>query len=84
MLQVCYRQKLWYFQFSGQGGVESQVVMLLCLVLTELPLEPALGRTLLAAQDLGCLPQALTVAAMLSCETIFFQAQRSLQPPFMT
>jgi ATP-dependent RNA helicase DHX8/PRP22 len=44
--------------------------------IAELPLEPALGRTLLAAEDLGCLPQALTVAAMLSSEMIFMQGPR--------
>jgi HrpA-like RNA helicase len=44
---------------------------------TELPLEPALARALLAAQELGCLSQALIVAGMLSCESVFFQAPRS-------
>lgn len=44
--------------------------------IAELPLEPALGRTLLAADELGCLPQALTVAAMLSSESIFMQGPR--------
>lgn len=44
--------------------------------IAELPLEPALGRTLLAAEELGCLPQALTVAAMLSSETIFMPGPR--------
>ncbi|XP_073395276.1 probable pre-mRNA-splicing factor ATP-dependent RNA helicase DEAH4 [Physcomitrium patens] len=44
--------------------------------IAELPLEPALGRTLLAAEDLGCLSQALTVAAMLSAETIFMQGPK--------
>ncbi|CAM6041396.1 unnamed protein product [Sphagnum compactum] len=44
--------------------------------MAELPLEPALARALLAAQELGCLSQALTVAGVLSCESIFFQAPR--------
>jgi hypothetical protein len=37
----------------------------------ELPLEPHLARVLLAASDLGCLDEALTVTAMLSCEGVF-------------
>lgn len=36
-----------------------------------LPLEPALARALLAAAELGCVPDMLTVAAMLSAESIF-------------
>ncbi|KAL3695129.1 hypothetical protein R1sor_008780 [Riccia sorocarpa] len=44
--------------------------------MAELPLEPALARALLAAEELGCLDQALTIAAMLSCENIFYQAPR--------
>lgn len=36
-----------------------------------LPLEPSLARTLLAAADTDCLPDALTVAAMLSSDSIF-------------
>lgn len=36
-----------------------------------LPLEPSLARSLLAAADLDCLPDALTVAAMLSAESVF-------------
>ncbi|KAL2457832.1 RNA helicase family protein [Forsythia ovata] len=38
-------------------------------IMAELPLEPSLSRTLLEANDCGCLSQALTVAAMLSAET---------------
>ncbi|CAK9137322.1 unnamed protein product [Ilex paraguariensis] len=37
--------------------------------MAELPLEPSLSRTLLEANECGCLSQALTVAAMLSAET---------------
>ena len=36
-----------------------------------LPVEPSVARTLIAATELNCLPDALTVAAMLSAETIF-------------
>ncbi|MBA0648802.1 hypothetical protein Goklo_016447, partial [Gossypium klotzschianum] len=35
----------------------------------KLPLEPSLSRTLIEANEYGCLSQALTVAAMLSAET---------------
>ncbi|ONK77742.1 uncharacterized protein A4U43_C02F10070, partial [Asparagus officinalis] len=37
--------------------------------MAELPLEPSLSRTLIEANGLDCLSQALTVAAMLSAET---------------
>ncbi|XP_071706104.1 probable pre-mRNA-splicing factor ATP-dependent RNA helicase DEAH4 [Rutidosis leptorrhynchoides] len=36
--------------------------------MAELPLEPSLARTLIEANEYDCLPQALTVAAMLSVE----------------
>lgn len=39
--------------------------------MAHLPLEPPLGRTLIAAQELGCLSEALTIVAMLSAEYIF-------------
>ncbi|XP_030960687.1 probable pre-mRNA-splicing factor ATP-dependent RNA helicase DEAH4 [Quercus lobata] len=39
-------------------------------VMAELPLEPSLSRTLMEANECGCLFQALTVAAMLSAETM--------------
>ncbi|KAG6542974.1 hypothetical protein Mapa_015666 [Marchantia paleacea] len=44
--------------------------------MAELPLEPALARSLIAAEELDCLDQALTVAAVLSCESIFYNAPR--------
>nr|CAB3489759.1 unnamed protein product [Digitaria exilis] len=37
-------------------------------IMAELPLEPSLSRTLIEANELGCLSQALTVAAVLSAE----------------
>uniref|UniRef100_A0A2P2L5G5 RNA helicase n=1 Tax=Rhizophora mucronata TaxID=61149 RepID=A0A2P2L5G5_RHIMU len=37
--------------------------------MAELPLEPSLSRTLIKANENGCLSQALTVASMLSAET---------------
>ncbi|GFP88362.1 ATP-dependent RNA helicase dhx8 [Phtheirospermum japonicum] len=40
-----------------------------------LPLEPSLSRTLLEANECGCLSQALTVAAMLSAETNLLLSQ---------
>ncbi|CAN6449195.1 unnamed protein product [Victoria cruziana] len=45
-------------------------------MMAELPLEPSLSRTLIVANELGCLPQALTVAAMLSAENIWAQTSR--------
>ncbi|XP_057251447.1 probable pre-mRNA-splicing factor ATP-dependent RNA helicase DEAH4 [Beta vulgaris subsp. vulgaris] len=44
--------------------------------MSELPLEPSLSRTLIAANENGSLSQALTIAAMLSAET-------SLLPSFV-
>lgn len=45
-----------------------------------LPLDPALAAAALAAAELGCLPDLLTVAAMLSADTIF-AGGRCLAPP---
>lgn len=42
----------------------------------ELPLEPSLSRTLMEANECGCLFQALTVAAMLSAETTLLPGRR--------
>lgn len=42
----------------------------------ELPLEPSLSRTLMEANEYGCLSQALTVAAMLSAETTLLPGRR--------
>ena len=39
--------------------------------MVEIPLEPMLARALIAALELGCAPAMLTVAAMLSAETLF-------------
>ncbi|MEW5299446.1 MAG: hypothetical protein WDW36_002464 [Sanguina aurantia] len=36
-----------------------------------MPLEPSLARALMAARKLGCLPELMTVAAMLSAEHVF-------------
>ncbi|KAK4399622.1 putative pre-splicing factor ATP-dependent RNA helicase DEAH4 [Sesamum angolense] len=43
--------------------------------MAELPLEPSLSRTLLEANECGCLSHALTVAAMLSAETTLLLGQ---------
>lgn len=40
-------------------------------LMSHLPLDPALARSLIAALDLQCVPEMLTVAAMLSAESIF-------------
>nr|XP_025695025.1 beta-glucosidase 11 isoform X2 [Arachis hypogaea] len=44
----------------------------------ELSLEPSLSRTLMEANDYGCIPEALTVVAMLSAETTLLPGQRWL------
>ncbi|RYR17020.1 hypothetical protein Ahy_B03g061830 isoform A [Arachis hypogaea] len=44
--------------------------------MAELPLEPSLSRTLMEANDYGCIPEALTVAAMLSAETTLLPGRR--------
>ncbi|KAI4343371.1 hypothetical protein L6164_010728 [Bauhinia variegata] len=43
--------------------------------MAELPLEPSLSRTLMEANNYGCISQALTVAAMLSAETTLLSVQ---------
>lgn len=45
----------------------------------ELPLEPSLSRTLMEANNYGCISQALTVAAMLSAETSLLLSGRRLR-----
>ncbi|CAL0329725.1 unnamed protein product [Lupinus luteus] len=42
--------------------------------MAELPLEPSLSRTLMEANNYGCISEALTVAAMLSAETALLSA----------
>ncbi|KAF8018466.1 hypothetical protein BT93_H3375 [Corymbia citriodora subsp. variegata] len=44
--------------------------------MSELPLEPSLSRTLMEANEYGCLSQALTIAAMLSAETSLLPGRR--------
>lgn len=39
--------------------------------LAKLPLDPSLGRVLVAAAQHGCLEEALSVCAMLSADSIF-------------
>ncbi|KAF9599639.1 hypothetical protein IFM89_001585 [Coptis chinensis] len=48
---------------------ENGSITLVGRAMADLPLEPSLSRTLLEANEYGCLSQALTVAAMLSAET---------------
>lgn len=56
------------YQFSLFGVFLLSQTEHIC-VSTELPLEPSLSRTLIEANESGCLSQALTVVAMLSAET---------------
>jgi ATP-dependent RNA helicase DHX8/PRP22 len=65
---------------------QQRVVLLTSLVIylnicTELPLEPSLSRTLIEANELGCLSQALTVAAVLSAEITLRSSRRWPSPP---
>ncbi|KAK3228876.1 hypothetical protein Dsin_000757 [Dipteronia sinensis] len=46
--------------------------------MAELPLEPSLSRTLMEANEYGCLSQALTVVAMLSAETMLLQGRSKI------
>lgn len=48
---------------------ENGVITSVGRTMAELPLEPSLSRTLIAANENGSLSQALTIAAMLSAET---------------
>ncbi|RAL39995.1 hypothetical protein DM860_008135 [Cuscuta australis] len=56
---------------------ENGAITCLGRTMAELPLEPSLSRTLIEANDLGCLSQALTVAAMLSAETTLLHGSRN-------
>ena len=47
--------------------------------LATFPLEPSLARFLLEASKFGCLEDALTVAAMLSVEKVFYRGSRRAQ-----
>ncbi|KAI3910941.1 hypothetical protein MKW98_022628 [Papaver atlanticum] len=54
---------------------ESGAITQIGRTMSELPLEPALSRTLIEANEYGCLSQALTVVAMLSAETCLLSTQ---------
>lgn len=51
-------------------------VLLFMISRAELPLEPSLSRTLIEANEYGCISQALTVVAMLSAETTLLPGRR--------
>ncbi|XP_055810477.1 probable pre-mRNA-splicing factor ATP-dependent RNA helicase DEAH4 isoform X3 [Solanum dulcamara] len=53
---------------------ENGSITILGRKMAELPLEPSLSRTLLEANELDCLSQALTVVSMLSAETTLLPA----------
>ena len=44
--------------------------------LAKLPLDPSLGRILVAAAHSGCLEEALSVCAMLSADSVFIGNRR--------
>ncbi|KAI3895007.1 hypothetical protein MKW92_036794, partial [Papaver armeniacum] len=54
---------------------ESGTITQIGRTMSDLPLEPALSRTLIEANEYGCLSQALTVVAMLSAETSLLSTQ---------
>ncbi|KAI3880903.1 hypothetical protein MKX03_032728 [Papaver bracteatum] len=54
---------------------ESGAITQIGRTMSELPLEPSLSRTLIEANEYGCLSQALTVVAMLSAETSLISTQ---------
>nr|DAD30621.1 TPA_asm: hypothetical protein HUJ06_009472 [Nelumbo nucifera] len=58
-------KQLYLIDSIDENGLVTQIGR----KMAELPLEPSLSRTLLEANELGCLSEALTVAAMLSAET---------------
>ncbi|XP_078434276.1 RNA helicase family protein isoform X2 [Wolffia australiana] len=57
-------RQLYLIDAIDEDGVITQIGR----KMSELPLEPSLSRTLIEANELGCLFEALTVAAMLSAE----------------
>ena len=52
--------------------------------MVSLPLDPSLARALIAAAQLGCLPEAITVAAMLSADYIFMGNRSGITPKHQT
>lgn len=68
--------------FSHDESICASTEDLLCLN-AELPLEPSLSRTLIEANDYGCLSHALTVAAMLSAETSLLPGRRQSSVTFL-
>jgi len=45
--------------------------------MAEFPLEPPMSKTLIAAVDLGCSDEALTIVAMLSAQNIFYRPREN-------
>ncbi|MEW5312932.1 MAG: hypothetical protein WDW38_004530 [Sanguina aurantia] len=56
----------WTWQLDRDGDITA-----LGRKICGMPLEPSLARALMAARKLGCLPELMTVAAMLSAEHVF-------------
>ncbi|KAG2499040.1 hypothetical protein HYH03_003225 [Edaphochlamys debaryana] len=69
-LEDALRQLLVLDAIDPDGAVTA-----LGLRMAGLPLEPGLARALLAARELGCVPQMISVAAMLSSEHVFLAGQ---------
>ncbi|EFJ40817.1 DEAH-box nuclear pre-mRNA splicing factor [Volvox carteri f. nagariensis] len=69
-LEDALRQLLVLDALDSDGNVTP-----LGLRMSGLPLEPALARALLAARELGCVREMISVAAMLSSEHVFLAGQ---------
>ncbi|KMZ67774.1 putative ATP-dependent RNA helicase [Zostera marina] len=70
LLEDALRQ-LFLIDAIDENGAITQIGR----TMSELPLEPSLSRTLIEANELGCLAQALTVASMLSAETNLYPSR---------
>ncbi|ERN06763.1 hypothetical protein AMTR_s00005p00124770 [Amborella trichopoda] len=70
-------KQLYLIDAIDENGSITEVGQLMA----ELPLEPSLARTLIATNEFGCLPEALTVAAMLSTDTFLLPSNRNEPVP---
>jgi ATP-dependent RNA helicase DHX8/PRP22 len=65
-------KQLYFIDAIDENGAITRIGR----TMSDLPLEPSLSRTLIEANETGCLSQALTVVAMLSAETTLLPARR--------
>ncbi|KAG7647760.1 Helicase C-terminal [Arabidopsis thaliana x Arabidopsis arenosa] len=64
-------KQLYFIDAIDENGAITRIGR----TMSDLPLEPSLSRTLIEANETGCLSQALTVVAMLSAETTLLPAR---------